>query len=433
MIARTQIQKEVMQLSKQLPPITERQREWAQKRLFDKVGYHSNGKVWCSHCGHTFEKSTSGLIVDVTGDHATCPHCGTHLHLENSRREKMTERWYFTTLTTRKEWQVCRHFIIEKTLRKGEQPRYAVNEAVQNWISTDGTEIIVARPTAYVPHYYDVWQFDKPMEIRTRRNKDYVPDKYDIDAFVCPGGSVLPILHRNGYTRRIHGLSASSAMKLLLTDREAEILAKNGQHALLAYKHANSMGEFRMPYQHSIKIARRNHYVIKDASMWFDYLGLLDYFHLDTHNAHYVCPADLKAAHDRLLERKRRIEKQKAEERNREEAAKWEKLYQKAKGKYFGICFGNEHIIVTVIQSVADMAEEGKTMHHCVYDMEYFKKKNSLILSARDMDGKRIETVELSIKTFKVIQSRGVCNSATPYHNEIIELVNNNIKLFKAA
>lgn len=433
MKAKTQIQKEVMLLSEQLPPLTDRQKEWAQSRLFPKTGYFSGGKVWCSHCGEVFDKTSSELIVAVVGGSTVCPHCGTRLELENSRKAKMTDRWYFTTLTTRQGWQVCRHFIAQKDIHKGEQPRITINEAVQNWIRQDGTEIIVARPTAYVAHYYDVWQFDKPMEIRQRKHNVYRPDKYDIDASICPGGSVLPILHRNGYTRRIHGVSASETMKLLLTDKEAEILAKNGQYSLLAYKHKHSIGEFKMPYQHSIKIARKNHYAIKDASMWYDYLGLLDYFHLDTHNAYYVCPPDLNAAHDRLLARKRRIEQEKAEEEKRVQAAKWEAAYQKAKGRYFGICFGNEHIIVTVIQSVADMAEEGKAMHHCVFDMEYFKKKSSLILSARDTDGKRIETIELSLKTLKVVQSRGVCNSTTPYHDEIIALVNQNINLFKAA
>lgn len=106
---------------------------------------------------------------------------------------------------------------------------------------------------------------------------------------------------------------------------------------------------------------------------------------------------------------------------------------KKEKGRFFGIYFGNEHIVITVVQSVAEMAEEGKAMHHCVYDMGYYKKKESLILSAKAMNGKRIETIELNLKTFKVVQSRGVCNSNTPMHDEIISLINNNINLIKQA
>ena len=89
--------------------------------------------------------------------------------------------------------------------------------------------------------------------------------------------------------------------------------------------------------------------------------------------------------------------------------------------------------MITVIQSVAEMAEEGKAMHHCVYTMGYYKKDDSLILSAKDKAGNRIETIELSLKTFKVLQSRGIYNSNTESHSEILELVNRNIHLIKSA
>ena len=203
---------------------------------------------------------------------------------------------------------------------------------------------------------------------------------------------------------------------------------------MLAWKSARGYREFCMPYAHSIRIANKNKYIVKDASMWFDYLDLLSYFHLDTHNAHYVCPKNLKHEHDTLAKRKERIEAQREQERKRKEAIKWEKQYRADKAKYFGICFGDENVVITVIQSVADMAEEGKKMHHCVFAMGYYKRKDSLILTARSAaDGKRIETIEVSLKTFKVVQSRGVQNTNTPYHDEIINLVNKNINLIKQA
>ena len=69
-------------------------------------------------------------------------------------------------------------------------------------------------------------------------------------------------------------------------------------------------------------------------------------------------------------------------------------------------------------------------MHHCVYSNEYYLKPNSLILSAT-IDGKRVETIEVSLKTLKVLQSRGVCNKNTEYHDRIIELVNKNKRLIR--
>ncbi len=63
-------------------------------------------------------------------------------------------------------------------------------------------------------------------------------------------------------------------------------------------------------------------------------------------------------------------------------------------------------------------------MHHCVGS--YISKDDSFIFSAC-IDGKKIETIEVSISQLKVLQSRGVCNTQTEYHDKIINLVNDNL------
>ena len=89
----------------------------------------------------------------------------------------------------------------------------------------------------------------------------------------------------------------------------------------------------------------------------------------------------------------------------------------------FGLMFTDNLILVKVIESVAEMIAEGRAMHHCVG--QYHKRENSLILSAT-IDGQRIETVEVDLRTLKVVQSRGVCNQNTEYHDRIIALVESN-------
>ena len=438
---KSKYQQHIVELSSKLPAITYKQEQWAYDNCFETGGYYTKGSVWCLHCGEVFQKTASELAVTLVGDEAVCPKCGKVLKLENSRKAKFNESWYYTIITSIQGFQVCRHFIVEKTMYKAgkhlygcQEPYYTIHEAVQNWIDEDGKETIIARPCKCIPRVYDAWDFTKPMEIRTRSHSYYTPDRYDIDAkYIYPRRNVISKIKRNGYTGRFHGISASELFKLLLKDREAEVLAKNGQFDLLRFKYKRSYKEFAMPYAHAIRIANRNKYIVKDASMWIDYLNLLEYFHLDTHNAHYVCPRNLKSEHDRLLVRKQRIEEKIALEKKIAEAKKWEAKYQETKGKFFGICFGNENIVITVIQSVAEMAEEGKAMHHCVYSMEYYKKPNSLILSAKDKAGNRIETIEIDLKTFKVVQSRGVCNKNTDKHDEIVKLVQDNIKLIKQA
>ncbi|MBQ5880506.1 MAG: hypothetical protein IIW61_02710, partial [Bacteroidaceae bacterium] len=62
---------------------------------------------------------------------------------------------------------------------------------------------------------------------------------------------------------------------MIIRDREAEMLIKNNQFALLQYKHLRYYQGYTMPFAHSIRIANRNKYIVKDASMWIDYLNLL--------------------------------------------------------------------------------------------------------------------------------------------------------------
>ena len=64
-------------------------------------------------------------------------------------------------------------------------------------------------------------------------------------------------------------------------------------------------------------------------------------------------------------------------------------------------------------------------MHHCVFSNAYYLKEDSLILSAT-IEGKRIETIEMSLRTLEVVQSRGVCNKNTEYHEQIVKIVNAN-------
>ena len=138
----------------------------------------------------------------------------------------------------------------------------------------------------------------------------------------------------------------------------------------------------------------------------------------------------MKAEHDRLVRKKtERMERERIE-KQKHKALENEQRFQELKGKFFGIAFTDGTIQVRVLESVLDFLEEGTAMHHCVYSNEYYLKPNSLILSAT-INGKRVETIEVSLKTLKVLQSRGVCNKNTEYHDRIIELVNKNKRLIR--
>lgn len=97
------------------------------------------------------------------------------------------------------------------------------------------------------------------------------------------------------------------------------------------------------------------------------------------------------------------------------------------KAKFFGLSFTDGLVVVSVLESIDEYYQEGNALHHCVGQCEYYLKPRSLVFSARIAD-KRIETVELSLDTFKVLQSRGLCNKNSEYHDRIIKLVQKNAR-----
>lgn len=83
-----------------------------------------------------------------------------------------------------------------------------------------------------------------------------------------------------------------------------------------------------------------------------------------------------------------------------------------------------------VLESIEEYLNEGETQHICVFSSEYYLKKDTLVLSAR-INGTIIETVEVDLKTLKVVQCHGKYNQDTEYHDRIIDLVNSNAKLIR--
>ncbi len=169
----------------------------------------------------------------------------------------------------------------------------------------------------------------------------------------------------------------------------------------------------------------RNDYHISDTSLWVDYIRLLEQCGKDVHNAYYVCPTDLKEGHDRYQERLRIIQERKDREVQLKKARENEARFRELKGKFFGLSFTDRLIVVSVLENVDEYYQEGNALHHCVGQCEYYLKPQTLVLSAR-IENKRIETVELSLDTFKVLQSRGLCNKNSDYHDRIISLVQKN-------
>lgn len=424
-------QEYIVELSAKLPPLTPQQEEYAKKHIFPKIAYINKVSGWCSHCGKDLKLDRSSKAKYIV-----CPHCGQRLKIVSNKARKYVYRAYFTVVTKIGGYQVVRHFFCSKKVRKGIGPEYEIDEVVQNWINSKGKETIIARSTISFTQCYDYWNLYSEMSIKARRcYYSYSGCRYDIDnTVVYPHVGLLKEVKRNGL-KSLKGYEDVAVNKLLvaiLSDRETEMLVKAEQKSLVIHKIRTGYPYVAaLKHTDALRIVCRHHYRITDASLWLDYVSLLKHFGLDVHNPHYVCPLNLHEAHDRLLARKQKEDAQKEKEKLLEESRKYEESYKLAKAPFFGIVFGNENIVISVVQSVAEMAIEGAVMHHCVFSMKYYNKAKSLILSAKDKKGNRIETIEVNLDTFKVVQSRGVCNKNSPYHEQILKLVEDNMHLIR--
>lgn len=422
---RTKRERLVVELSSKLPNITDAQMRWGKKNCFKHYAFRCKDEMWCGDCGKMWVDTSRQKDGDIR-----CPYCGEKLEVKVSRKKKDNAESYLTIVTTSKDYQVLRHFYIARYARKGRETHYFIDEVCQQWITADRKETVIAKAMNMGSRG---WVHTTEMSIKQDGNM-YCSHSYDIGGYVYPKVKLLPILRRNGLRTSFHGITPALLIRAILGESKyAEMLLKTKQYSMLEFY----MYRRCLSHPWTVNICNRNGYIIKDGSMYDDYLRLLDYFHLDTHNAHYVCPKNLKAAHDELVSRKQRIEaRERAEEDRKRRVERMVRikadiaLFIKRIQPFLNLEIKADDIVIRPLQSVSQFYQEGKAMHHCVYANEYYKKKDCLILSAK-VAGKRKETIEVNLKTFKVVQSRAVCNKNSEYHDKIIELMNKNMNLIR--
>ena len=434
----TKRQQTIMALREKLPELTESQKAWIWGEPFvdDQNAYYwKRGKVWCQCCGHVEPKAAleSDLIINLGIQKYVCPECGRTLtlipyqHSWKGYRKVVadcTVMQHVGDYTVFRTFQACRRNML------GAPTDYEIAEIYQNWVCPDGREVILARDHYYVMYHGESWNYYSDFKPRkVNRYQSTYEVRYN---FLMPDWKPARIVRRNGWRRSLveSGVSPVMQVQNILVNPVGEMLVKNGQKEL--FNHLTRRGyndlDALVP---AIRICNRNRYHIKDASMWVDYIELLQYFGKDTHNAFYVCPQDLKRAHDRLMDKRERIEAEKKVQEELKTIRKKESKYKQMHGMYFGVCFGEDGIMVAVVSSVKEMAEEGAFMHHCVFTNRYYEKKDSLILSARDEQGNRLETIEVNLRTWSIMQSRGKFNHPTDRHDEIVAIVNKNMDVLK--
>lgn len=412
---KTKFQKKAVEASKKLPSLTPAQEKWAYTKVIESIGQRTKkGVVTCLDCGEVFHNITARK-------HCTCPACRTKLRIEDTRKQKFQQREYATYITACDGLQVIRVFMVNYYAKVGRPLNRFCREVMQRWIAPDGKYCTFARSRLWCSMYYDQWIYSTDLELHGESwvyNRIWTDDIY-------PRMKLIRELKRTGYKGGLYGQNPTDLFRILLTDNRAESLLKIGQESLFRL-YLDDKSRRYDDYWPSIRIAVRNGYKVEDAMTWCDYIDALRTLDKDIRNPKYVCPADLSREHDRCIAKLARLEA----DRNLMSHLKNECAYYKAKARFFGLAFSDGQIAVRVLESVKEIIMEGKVMHHCVATNEYYKKANSLILSAT-INGKRLETVEVSLSKLQVIQSRGVCNQDTEYHDRIVELVNSNMRLIE--
>jgi len=420
---KTATELKIVELSKNLPLITKQQNELAFTKCFDNYAIQSRKSIFCLECGHNWRVSDTTKLKKVT-----CEKCSKTLVITENYNNGLKETDYYQIITAADKFQIVRMVCISKTMRKNCQSFHFAHEVMQIFIDETGKSRTMSKNVMGLSHYYDQWIVSSELSLKSNDNNSRF---YLIPSFIQPNKKVSPILKRNGFKGKFFGIAPQILFKTILSDSIAETLLKANQHDMLYYHIRNTSLKSKGIYWNAIKICIRNNYQIKDAKLWIDYIDLLQHFMKDIRSPKYVCPLNLKKAHDKLMAKKvKEIWKNTVEE-NKKQIGKNQRHYFKAKKQFFGLVFSEKNISINVIETIKEFLEEGCIHNHCVFTNEYYKKQNSLILSAK-VNGVHAETIQISLENLEILQSRGKGNKATKYNKEIIKLVSKNLPNIRA-
>ena len=420
---KTALEVKIVELSKGLPEITQHQNELAFTKCFENYAVQSRKNIFCLDCGHSWKVSDTTKLKQVT-----CEKCCKKLIVTDKYSNGLKETDYYQITTTADKFQIVRMICITKTMRKNCQCFHFAHEVMQIFIDESGKSRTMSKNVVGMSHYFDQWVIYSELSLKANDNNSRF---YLRPSFVQPNKKVLPMVKRNGFKGKFYGIAPQILFKAILSDSIAETLLKANQLDMLYYHIRNTSLKPTGIYWNAIKICIRNSYLIKDAKLWIDYIDLLDYFGKDVRSPKYVCPLNLKQAHDKLVVKKQEEILKNTFEEKKKQITKNQRQYFKAKKQFFGLVFSEKNISINVIETVKEFLEEGCIHNHCVFTNEYYKKQNSLVLSAK-VNGIHAETIQISLQNLEILQSRGKGNKASKYNKEIINLVSKNLHQIKA-
>lgn len=407
---------EIYYRSLKVGPIT---RMWHKRRIY-----------YCSECGCEVNNNVFAK---------ECPQCHAKWNSGPEPYMCKTVVGYYMTMEAKGDIQLCRLYKARRTSRFGHKAETDVWEVERFFYAPTGERKIFT--VNFCPYSYVVDSFSLTAEWHMRNEYSWdqrAALRYNLPIKAFRIKSLTKQWQYKDIANLLERSDNETSVLKYIAYPWAETWHKVGQDRLLSYVCINDIMPTKEMKQ-AVNICTRNHYIIPDPSMWLDYLDLLQEFHLDTHNAKYVCPVNLREAHQVLLNRKRREEERelaadrwRAFELREKREAKFAKMvanWSQHMGEMLNIDLTGDNLSIRPLQSIKEFKQEGEAMHHCVFAMgyyDYINHPNTLILSAKDDNGKRLATIEYNMASNTIVQCRAACNAVPERDKEIRQLITDN-------
>lgn len=413
---RTAFQKRVVATNDSLRTIDPKYFAEVYNRACEHIAFQNKQKTLvCGDCGKLIDKEArrnrKGEVV--------CPHCGKRLKPMANRKWSYKQAYYIMAIDQVDGSQILRYYLLYTYFHKCRAVRLNPIEVFRVYIDDNGQRAVCAKLRTSFASYRDQWRYDSDICLR-QVNQQWPYTPYDVHAWANLRARRLS---KKGRLAKLNVQdkdfpSAETICKIFKDDR-FETIWKAGMYEM-AYRLSEQTMDTLWP---ALKICLRNHYQPTDTSDYIDYVQQLIRLGKDIHNAHYVCPTDLREAHTRTTEAVRKVLDKEKYEKEKERMALAEEKYAQWVMPFLSLNITNKQFRIAVLPTVRSFYEEGQSMHHCVYSNRYYERNDSLILSCRDEQNHRLATIEIGLPQGNIRQVRAACNQVPEQYDSIVQLL----------
>ena len=337
---------------------------------------------------------------------------------------------YFTIHTNIREFEVKRLYRGYKFSDRDTDHFFFV-EILREF--NDGSHKLYFGKARQMGAYYDCFTFSSKIELR----EDYMNySGYRISELF--GLSCDSRFQSKGKRIACEIINPNELARVICDNPVAETLYKNNDELFYHLLHRTYLKETCA----AITIAKRHGFVFDEENtcMWLDMVYAMAYCRKDYRNPVYIAPNDLRATHDRFIRMMIRKQQEQAiirRNRKTEQEVKrninYEKNYERARKRFFGMVLKKGALQLTVLQDIDQFKECADYFHNYVYSNEYWNMKRhpkSLIMVAC-IGGFKAELIEVDLDTYRIKQCFGKYNQFSNYHEKIVRFINSKMKTIR--